>query len=78
MNRVLIVPVFLMSQLAFADEKPISVINQPIIDIGAGAKIKGPLIVRDSRTGEVVFSVRSGVALDVADGSTGGQVFLNR
>lgn len=75
MNRLSLALLFLMSQLAFADENPIAGVTQPIVDIGAGAHIKGPLVVRDIRTGEVIFSVRPDSELDVEAGSTGVQLF---
>jgi hypothetical protein len=59
------------SSLAFAGE------HHPVVDIGPGAHIKGPLVVRDT-AGEVVFSVRSDVALDVGASSSGVQLFSGK
>jgi hypothetical protein len=53
-------------------------INQPIVEIGPGAHIKGPLVVRDAATGEVIFSVRTDSKLDVEAGSTGVKLFSRR
>lgn len=73
MNKWLVGSLLFGSSLAFAGEYHPEV--QPIVDIGAGAHIKGPLVVRDFITGEVVFSVRSDSALDVGAGSSGVQLF---
>jgi hypothetical protein len=64
MKKLLVGSLFFGISLAYAAERD-PVINQPIVNIGPGAHIKGPLVVRDARTGEVIFSVRQDSELDV-------------
>jgi hypothetical protein len=40
---------------------------QPTVDIGAGAKIRGPITVRDG-TGKVVFDLDQGSAVAIDSG----------
>ncbi len=75
MKKLLVGSLLFGSSLAYAGERHPEAINQSIVDIGSGASIKGPLVVRDARTGEVIFSVRSDSKLDVESGSTGVQLF---
>jgi hypothetical protein len=75
MKKLLAGSLLFWSSLAYAGERHPEAINQPILDIGPGAHITGPLIVRDTITGGVIFFVRQESKLDVEAGSTGVQVF---
>ncbi|HEY4848295.1 MAG TPA: N-6 DNA methylase, partial [Methylocella sp.] len=71
-NRKLIWPHFQPSASSCMDDAGDFLnnnMNQPIVEIGPGAHIKGPLVVRDAATGEVIFSVRTDSKLDVEAGS---------
>ena len=70
MKKLLVGSLLFWSSLAYAGERHSEATNKPIVDIGPGAHIKGPLIVRDTITGEIIFFVRQDSKLDVEASST--------
>jgi hypothetical protein len=77
MMKLLVGSLLFVSSLAYAGERHPGA-KRPVVDIGPGAHIKGPLVVRDARTGDVLFSVRADSKLDVEAGSPGVQLFSRR